>query len=128
MCIVANESAIMSSNAEIAERLHHFAVHIERWRAEAAKLTLLVSQARELEAPVDQLVQLEETATEIYADVSSFRDTVEEVAAKSPAAAAELAGVGDALHLVLLEITELGIRFYKATGGAPDPVDGPARV
>ena len=113
----------MSNNAEIAERLHHFAVHIERWRAEAAKLTLLVSQARENSAPVDQLVALEETATEIYADVSAFKETVEEVAAKSPAAAAELAGVGDALQLVLLEITELGIRFYKATGGAPDALD-----
>ena len=116
----------MSSNAEIAERLHHFAVNIERWRAEAARLTLLVSQAREAEAPVEQLVALEETATEIYADVSSFRDTVEEVATKSPAAASELAGVGDALHLVLLEITELGIRFYKAAGGTPHPVDGSA--
>ena len=116
----------MSSNAEIAERLHHFAVNIERWRAEAARLTLLVSQAREVKAPVDQLVALEETATEIYADVSAFRDTVEEVAARSPAAASELAGVGDALQLVLLEITELGIRFYKATGGAPEPVDPPA--
>jgi hypothetical protein len=113
----------MSSNAEIAERLHHFAVNIERWRAEAARLTLLVSQAREAKAPVEQLVALEETASEIYADVAAFRDTVEEVAQKSPAAAAELAGVGDALHLVLLEITELGIRFYKNTTARPDAVD-----
>lgn len=115
----------MSSNAEIAERLHHFALNIERWRAEAARLTLLVSEARQTNAKIEELVALEETATEIYTDVSAFRDTVEEVAQKSPAAASELAGVGDALHLVLLEITELGIRFYKASSGLSEVAGAP---
>lgn len=110
----------MSSNAEIAERLEHFAQNIERWRAEAARLTLQVSQARQSQAEVDELVGLEEMATEIYADVSSFRETVDEIALKSPLAASQLAGVSDALHLVLLEITELGIRFYKTHSGLPE--------
>jgi hypothetical protein len=61
----------MSSNAEIAERLHHFALNIERWRTEAARLTLQVSEARQNNAKVEELVALEETATEIYADVSA---------------------------------------------------------
>jgi predicted nucleic acid-binding Zn-ribbon protein len=116
----------MSSNAEIAERLAHFATNIERWRAEAARLTLEVSQARRDNTQIGRLIALEETATEIYADVASFRQTIDEIAQKSPAAAAELAGVNDALHLVLLEITELGIRFYKAQSTLPDLPETPA--
>lgn len=115
----------MSSNAEIADRLAHFARNIERWRAEAARLTLEVSQARRDTAQIGRLIALEQTATEIYADVAAFRETIEEIAQKSPAAAAELAGVNDALHLVLLEITELGIRFYKAQSALPELPDPP---
>jgi hypothetical protein len=110
----------MTDNSEIETRLRHFADNIERWRIEAARLTLRVSEARQGAAAVEDLVALEETATAIYADVSSFRETVEEVAKQSPEAASQLAGVNDALHLVLLEITELGIKFYETHSGLPE--------
>jgi hypothetical protein len=111
---------MLQSTAEIAERLNHFAQNIARWRAEAARLTLEVSQARRDNTPIGRLIALEETATEIYAEIAAFRRTVEEIALRSPAAAAELAGIDDALHLVLLEITELGIRYYKSQSALPD--------
>lgn len=38
----------MSTNQEIAERLSLFAVHIQQWRDEAARLTLRVAQSRQL--------------------------------------------------------------------------------
>lgn len=107
----------MADRAEIETRLRHFADNIERWRTEAARLTLQVSEARQSKAEVENLVGLEETATAIYADISGFRDAVDEVAKQSPEAAAELAGISDQLHLVLLEITELGIRFYETHSG-----------
>lgn len=110
----------MTDNAEIETRLRHFADNIERWRVEAARMTLRVSEARQGKADVEDLVSLEETATAIYADVSSFRETVEEVARRSPEAASQLAGVDDALHLVLLEITELGVQFYATHSGLPE--------
>lgn len=109
----------MSTNQEIAERLRHFGANIEKWQAEAARLKQLAAASRE--EPVDeaQLTELEETAGSIYQDINSFNDTVAEVAAKSPEAAAELAPVSDAIRLVLLEITELGVRLYSEHSGLP---------
>jgi len=109
----------MSSNQEIAQRLTHFGANIQKWRDEAARLTLLATQSRQRPAGQSELTALEETASAIYADISAFKLTVDEVAARSPAAAAELAGASDALHLVLLEITELGIRLYSVHSGLP---------
>lgn len=113
----------MSSNAEIAKRLHHFADNIDRWRTEATSLKQLVGRMRDDKAAVDQLVALEETANQIYADVAAFRETVDEIAEKSPEAASQLAGVSDALHLVLLEITELGLKLYEKHSGLPQTAD-----
>jgi chromosome segregation ATPase len=113
----------MSSNQEIAQRLTHFAANIQKWRDEAARLTLLATQSRQRPAGKSELTALEETASAIYADISDFKATVDEVAAKSPAAAAELAAASDALHLVLLEITELGIRLYSIHSGIPHTGD-----
>jgi hypothetical protein len=107
----------VSDNQEIAERLRHFGANIETWQAEAARLKQLVVASRE--EPVDeaQLTALEETAGAIYRDISAFNDAVAEVAAKRPEAAAELAPVSDAIRLVLLEITELGVRLYSEHSG-----------
>ena len=107
------------TNAGIAQRLTNFGAHIQKWRDEAARLTLLATQSRQRPAGLSELTALEETASAIYADISAFKATVEDVRARSPAAAAELAAASDALHLVLLEITELGIRLYSVHSGIP---------
>ena len=109
----------MSSN-EIADRLNHFGRNIERWRTEAARLTLLAAQAREQKPNEAELVHLEETATAVYTDITEFQRTVDEIATTSPAAAAQLAPVSDAIHLVLLEITELGIKLYSSHTRLPE--------
>jgi chromosome segregation ATPase len=117
----------MSTNDEIAQRLTHFGSNIQKWRDEAARLTLLATQSRQRPASKSELTALEETASAIYADISAFKATVDEVTARSPAAASELAAASDALHLVLLEITELGIRLYSVHSGMPQAsVAGPA--
>ena len=66
------------------------------------------------------LVHLEETATAVYTDITEFQRTVDEIATTSPAAAAQLAPVNDAIHLVLLEITELGIKLYSSRTELPE--------
>lgn len=109
----------MSTNDEIAQRLNHFGANIQKWRDEAARLTLLATQSRQRPAGLSELTALEETASAIYADISGFRATVEEVRGRSQAAASELSAASDALHLVLLEITELGIRLYSVHSGIP---------
>lgn len=109
----------MSSN-EIADRLNHFGKNIERWRTEAARLTLLAAQARQQKPDEAQLVHVEETATAIYSDITEFQRTVDEIATNSPTAAAQLAPVSDAIHLVLLEITELGIKLYSSRTELPE--------
>jgi hypothetical protein len=116
----------MTDTPEIADRLRHFAEHIGGWKTEAARLTRLVAETRDT-PDSEQLVALEQTATDIYDDISAFRTAVDEVAAKSQAAASELAGVSDALHLVLLEITELGLQLYGRQSGL-EPLPDPAQV
>lgn len=109
----------MSTNQEIAERLRHFGANIEKWRAEAARLKQLAAASREDLVDEAQLTELEETAGSIYQDINAFNETVAEVATKSPAAAAELAPVSDAIRLVLLDVTELGVRLYSEHSGLP---------
>ncbi len=112
----------MSDTDQIKQQLAHFAEHIEAWRREAARLTLMAAQSRQKPATEVELTKLEETASAIYAEITAFQATVEQVAAKSPGAASELAPVGDAIHLVLLEITELGVRLYSSHSGMPHSV------
>jgi hypothetical protein len=109
----------MSTNREIAERLQHFGANIDRWKTEAARLTLLAAASREHPADRTQLTALEETAGEIYRDLTAFNATLTEVAEKSPVAASELVPVSDAIRMVLLEITELGVRLYSTHSGLP---------
>ncbi|WP_423066982.1 hypothetical protein [Devosia sp. CN2-171] len=113
----------MSTNEEIVERLQHFGANIHKWNAEAARLTLLAAASRQNPADEAQLTAVEETAGSIYNDISAFNETVTEVAAKSPKAASELAPVSDAIRLVLLEITELGVRLYSTHSGMPHTSD-----
>jgi len=109
----------MPSNDEIAERLAYFGSRIDSWKNEAARLTLFAAKSRQEPASKAELVHLEETAGAIYSELLAFRDTVADVANRSPAAAAELSPVSDAMRLVLLEITELGVRLYSDHSGQP---------
>lgn len=113
----------MSENHEIAQRLAHYAAHIEGWRTEAARLTLLVARSRQQPASEEELTAIEKTAGAIYEDIASFSATLEEISLKSPKAAAELAQVSDAIRLILLEITELGIKLYSTHSGIPHGSD-----
>lgn len=115
----------MSTDREIAERLQHFGANIDKWKTEAARLTLLAAASRE-PAERTQLTALEETAGAIYNDLSAFNAAVTELAARSPAAASELGPVSDAIRLVLLEITELGVRLYSTHSGLPHTTQGEA--
>lgn len=108
-----------TTNQDIAQRLSHFATNIEGWRTEAVRLTLLVARSRQEPASPPELTELKKTAGAIYEDLSAFDAAVKEVANRSPAAAAELAPVSDAIRLVLLEITELGIKLYSEHSGIP---------
>ena len=114
----------MTDLIAIKDRLRHFAEHIERWKAEAAQLrTQAESASTSNPADTESLVHLESTASDIYDEISSFKQTVNEVAALSPEAAGELASVGEALHLLLLDITELGIKMYSTR--SPEVVEQP---
>ncbi len=112
----------MTDIGTVAERLQQYGTHIGGWREDAAKLrarAALVSGATPAET--EELVALEKTATDIHDEIAGFKETVAEIAATSPAAAGELADVGETLHLLLLEITEIGTGMYRSRSA----VDGP---
>ena len=105
-------------DGDIADRLRQIGRHIEAWREEAKRISRMTDAAVAFKSIDDaHLVDLERTSGEIYAEIAAFNLLVPEIAATSPAVAGQLAEVGDALQLVLLEITELGTRMYSLRSG-----------
>lgn len=103
---------------DVADRLRQIGHHIEAWREEAKRIGRMTDAAVAFKSIDDaHLVDLERTSGEIYAEIAAFNLLVPEIAATNPIAAGQLAEVGDALQLVLLEITELGTRMYSLRSG-----------
>ncbi|MEO6395925.1 MAG: hypothetical protein ABIO40_08450 [Devosia sp.] len=86
---------------------------IDAWRSQALQLKHLVTTAEITGKVSDELLQsAEATCTSIYAEMVKCAEVIETVAATSQEAASQLAGLGDTLRLVLLEITELITELY----------------
>ena len=101
----------MPTTAEIAARLNLTAERIAQWRADAQRLKAIVAQSL---GPLEPLVLLdvEETSSAIYQEIIEFDSLLVNIDRKSHEAAGQIASVGDALRLVLMEITELGTVIY----------------
>lgn len=96
-------------------RLRLTAERIEGWRREADRLRAVAGVVH----GVSELIEVEETATAIYREIEAFNSLVSEIDQRSPTAAGEIAAVGDALRLVLLELTELSLLMYRLEGDRP---------
>lgn len=97
---------------DLCSRLNRMATAVEHWRSEAK---LLSEAARRPEAATDDelLFSVEETSGAIYREIDVFDELVKDVDTKSQVAAGQIAEVGDALRLLLMEITELGTGLYS---------------
>jgi len=107
----------VSDDPDIRETLKHFAENIDRWRAQTAQLRADTDGKQGVTTEV--LVHIEDTSGDIYREIEAFNLAVTRVAEQSPKAAGELAGVGEALHLLLLDLTELGTGLYSRTIPTP---------
>jgi hypothetical protein len=104
---------------DLTSRLRLTAQMTAHWRAEAERIRLMRGTAIETDAaPAEILQGIEEITGQIYAEIARFDTLTVEVEQVSPASAAELGAVGDALRLVLLEITELGTDMYGVSSHA----------
>ena len=112
-----------SVDPELYARLKQLSQDLSSWQKEAEQLRSAAHRA-ETTGQVDdrQLVDLERTAGEIYVGIDSFNLLLPEIAKQSASGPAEFVEVGDALRLVLLEITELGTRMYRARSAGPRAV------
>lgn len=113
-----------SAIADLADGLHAIATKIEMWRLTAKRLREFAKLADEKQT-VDksQLQQVEEISGDIYREIAAFDLIVADVGKLSTESAAELGAVGDALRLVLLEITELGTHLYSISSGVAAAAD-----
>lgn len=115
----------MTSTDDLRQRLLAMAGDIEQWRSESRRLRE-VSQLPGAAADDALLLSIEETSGAIYRGIAAFDELVVDVEGESHAAAGQVAEVGDALRLVLMEITELGTGLYslrsseKSEGDLPD--------
>jgi hypothetical protein len=96
----------------LSYRLRLTAQRIEAWRREADRLQAVAGVVH----GASELIEIEETASDIYREIAEFDALVAEIDRVSHAAAGEIAAVGDALRLVLLEITELSLVMYRTEG------------
>lgn len=96
----------------LVERLHLTAARIAEWRTDAALLRGVLAESA---GPVDPelLLAIEETTGKIYREIEAFDAIVANIDKQSHSAAGLIAEVGDALRLVLMEITELGTAMYS---------------
>jgi hypothetical protein len=101
-------------NPKFADRLKALGADLVRWRAEADRLRTIADAALDSRHVEEEaLVNVEQSAGMLYAEIETFDALLRDVASKSPAAASELATVDDALRLLLLDVTELGTRLYS---------------
>lgn len=96
----------------LIHRLRLTAERIANWRHEADRLRATAGAV----GGKSELVAIEELAAEIYREIDAFNALVADIDRQSHAAAGEIAEVGDALRLVLLEITELSLVMYRLEG------------
>ena len=109
----------MSSNhgarADLYGRLAELAQQLNVGRGAATRLRAAAYEA-EVSGRVDdqQLIDLEGVAGEIYVSIEAFNSLPYWTwPRKTPTDLGNLLQVGDLLHPVLLEITELGTRMYR---------------
>ena len=115
---------MMTEAIDLTNRLRPFGDDIVRWRQEVASLRTKVQEALDAKSvEPETLTVMERSADEIYAAIDRFDALKADVAEASPRAAEQLAEVGDALRLVLLEMTELTTRMYSVRSMAPAGVD-----
>jgi hypothetical protein len=111
-------------NPELYARLERLARDLGSWREAAERLRFAAYEA-EISGHVDdsQLVAQEDVAGELYAAIEQFNALQSEIASEDADGPAEFAKVGDMLHLVLLEITELGTRMYRLRSAPASRLD-----
>jgi hypothetical protein len=107
------------NSSELARLLADTPSQIATWNDQARQLSLLLVPARiEGRVSVELHAMIEGTCSAIYKEIEVCSGTVRRLAQDSPAAAAELAPLEDALRLALLEITELSTELYAVHSGA----------
>ncbi len=105
---------------DLTNRLRPFGDDLAGWRQAVASLRTRVQEAVDAKSiDAETLTMTERSADEIYAAIDRFDVLKAEVAEASPRAAEQLAEVGDALRLVLLEMTELTTRLYSVHSMVP---------
>ena len=104
----------MSDAGDLTNRLRPFGDDLVEWRQAAASLRTKVQEAVDAKSvDAETLTATEQSADKIYEAIDRFDALKSVVAETSPRAAEQLAGVGEAMRLVLLEMTELTTRLYS---------------
>jgi hypothetical protein len=105
---------IMTQELALADRLRPMVGKVIIWRAEAQRVRLAAMEASERNTADPTVLEgIEATAGALYKEIEQFRLLLEETVQASPKAAGQLAEIDDALHLMLMEITELGTQMYS---------------
>ena len=103
-------------------RLDATRARIDAWRVEARALAVKARDAVEARTvDPELLVFVEQTAGTIYEEIEELDRLTAIHASSGPAEAKALAGLGDSIRLVLLEITEQGTKMYSARSMGEDP-------
>lgn len=101
----------MSSAPDMSRQLHPFLENLAGYESDARMLAALAAQARQVSPEV--LVRVEEISDDIRSDIDRHAKLVQGLKKPSPDDLAQATEVGEALRLLLLEVTETGTRLYS---------------
>lgn len=114
----------MTERAYFVDRPQPIAAKIEKWRQDARRIRAQANEALDTRSvQAERLLEIEETAGEIYREIAVFDEQTVLSGDTSAAIAAERAAISDALRLVLMEITELSTAMYSVRSLEPEPLE-----
>jgi hypothetical protein len=115
------EEVRVNRSENVSDRVATIETRIEAWKAEARVIAVEAADAIQAKSvDPERLVFVEGLAGAIYEEIEDLNQFLTHPSL-SETQRTRLARVGDALRLVLLEITEQGTRMYSARSMGADP-------
>ena len=104
----------MSAIAELNGRIEDVTNKLNGWRRDAERIRKSANKVLDSRTvSAERLVEVEEIAGAIYREIEQVDMHIGQATDSNPEAAAQLAEVGEALRLVLMDITEFGTSMYS---------------
>ena len=119
----------MSAIAELNGRIEDITNKLNGWRRDAERIRKSANKVLDSRTvSADRLVEVEEIAGAIYREIEQVDMHIGQATENNPNGAAQMAEIGEALRLVLMDITEFGTSMYSVNSDIDGEPPAPTGV